>query len=78
MERIFMTPIFWIRHIAVALVSLLFLAFGVYLLLSSYGMKNPHEFIMTFFASNLIILISLVGLLHPLLKIFLHLKSLKA
>jgi hypothetical protein len=32
---------------------------------------------MTFFASNLIILISLVGLSYPVFRIFLHVKSLK-
>ncbi len=72
-----MTHIFWIRQITIALLSLLFLLFGVYLLFSAYGMKNPHDFIMTFFASNLIILISLVGLSYPVFRIFSHLKSLK-
>lgn len=72
-----MTYIFWIKQLTIALLSLMFLAFGVYLLLSAYGMKNPHEFIMTFFASNLIILISLVGLSYPVFRIFLHVKSLK-
>ncbi len=72
-----MTHIFWIKQITIALFSLFFLSFGVYLFLSAYGMKNPHEFIMTFFGSNLIILISLVGLIYPAVRIFLHLKSLK-
>ncbi len=72
-----MTQTFWIKQIAIACLSLLFLAFGVYLLLAAYGMKNPLEFIMTFFASNLIILISLVGVSYPVVRIFMHLKSLR-
>jgi di/tricarboxylate transporter len=35
-----------------------FLLFGVHLLLCAYRLKDPFSFIMTFFASNLIILIS--------------------
>ena len=35
-----------------------FLAFGIILLISAYQLKDPFWFIMTFFASNLIILIS--------------------
>ena len=72
-----MTQIFWIKQIFIALCSLLFLTFGVYLFLAAYGMKNPLEFIMTFFGSNLIILISLVGLIYPAVKIFLYLRDLK-
>ncbi len=72
-----MTYIFWIKQITIACCSLLFLTFGVYLFLAAYGMKNPLEFIMTFFGSNLIILISLVGLIYPGVKIFLHLRELK-
>ena len=72
-----MTQIFWIKQIFIALCSLLFLTFGVYLFLGAYGMKNPFEFIMTFFGSNLIILISLVGLIYPAVKIYLYLRDLK-
>ncbi|HOD34536.1 MAG TPA: hypothetical protein PLR20_00900 [Syntrophales bacterium] len=72
-----MTHTFWIKQITIALFSLLFLAFGVYLFLAAYGMKNPLEFIMTFFGSNLIILISLVGLIYPGVRIFLYLRDLK-
>jgi len=35
-----------------------FLFFGIYLLVSAYHLNNPFWFIMTFFASSLIILIS--------------------
>ena len=40
------------------LVGCFFLAFGIHLLIAAYHLKDPFWFIMTFFASNLIILIS--------------------
>jgi hypothetical protein len=39
-------------------VALFFFAFGVCLLISAYQLKDPFAFILTFFASNLVILIS--------------------
>ena len=40
------------------LVGAFFLYFGIHLLISSYRLKDPYMFIMTFFSSNFIILIS--------------------
>jgi hypothetical protein len=48
----------WIRQVILTLVGCFFLAFGIHLLISAYQLKDPFWFIMTFFASNLIILIS--------------------
>ena len=54
-----MSPIlWWIRQIFFTLVGCFFLLFGILLLISAYGLNNPFWFIMTFFSSNLIILIS--------------------
>jgi hypothetical protein len=54
-----MSGIFWwIRQIVLILLGSFFLYYGVELLISSYGLKDPYTFIMTFFASNFIILIS--------------------
>ncbi len=39
-------------------VGLLFLTFGVYLLISAYELDDPFSFIIYLFASNLVILIS--------------------
>ncbi len=47
-----------VRLILLILVGCFFLAFGTYLLIAAYHLKDPFNFIMTFFASNLIILIS--------------------
>jgi hypothetical protein len=50
--------IWWLRQIILILLGLFFLYYGVELLISSYGLKDPYTFLMTFFASNFIILIS--------------------
>ncbi len=55
-------------RIALGLVELFFLLFGIYLLILSYHLTDPFSFIMTFFASNLVILISAVLLLGLILK----------
>jgi hypothetical protein len=51
----------WIKYGALVILSAFFLVFGVHILVASYRLKDPFSFLMTFFASNLIILISGVG-----------------
>ncbi len=63
------TPRWWIRNAVIALGSAFFLAFGIDTLLGAYRLRNAHLFIIYFFSSNFIILISLVGLLYPILQI---------
>ena len=54
-----MSAIFWwIRQIVLISLGSFFLYYGIELLISSYGLNDPYTFIMTFFASNFIILIS--------------------
>ena len=48
----------WIRQIVLILLGSFFLYYGIELLISSYNLDDPYTFIMTFFASNFIILIS--------------------
>lgn len=49
----------WPLQTGLVLISIFFLVFGIDLLIGSYSLKNPFDFIMTFFAACLIILISL-------------------
>ncbi len=54
-----MSGIFWwIKQIILILMGCFFLVFGIQLLILAYKLNNPFWFIMTFFSSNLIILIS--------------------
>lgn len=48
----------WTLHIGLSLAAVFFMLFGIQLLVAAYGLADPFHFIMTFFSSNLIILIS--------------------
>jgi len=51
----------------------LFLAFGILMLVSAYKLKDPYSFIMAFFASNLMILISatlVLGFVLRMIKVY--------
>ena len=50
--------VWWIRQVIFTLAGFFFLFFGIHLLILAYHLDNPFWFIMTFFSSNLIILIS--------------------
>ena len=58
----------FLGRIALGIVEVFFLLFGVYLLVLAYHLADPLSFIMTFFASNLVILVSAVLLLGLVLK----------
>lgn len=62
------TPAWWGKHILIGAFSVLFLLLGIDTLIAAYHLKNPHEFIMFFFASNLMILVSSVGILYAGIK----------
>ena len=55
-------------RVVLGIVEAFFLVFGIYLLVLAYHLTDPLSFIMTFFASNLVILISAVLLLGLVLK----------
>lgn len=69
-----MGGIFWfIRQVALMLLGGFFLCFGIQLLISSYALKDPFTFLMTFFASNFIILISatlMVGFAYRMVVVY--------
>ena len=60
----------WVRSLAIGLGSLFFLMLGIDTLVSAYRSTNPHLFIVSFFGSNLMILISAVGVLYVVIKIY--------
>ncbi len=60
----------WIRQIVFILAALFFTSFGIRVLISAYTLKDPFSFVLTFFASNLIILISLVMLVAFCIQIW--------
>lgn len=60
-----------IRQFALFLISSLFFLFGIYVMIRTYHLENPLEFVMAFFSSSLIILISLVGMISPSVQVYL-------
>lgn len=63
----------WVRQAVLILVGCLFLAFGILMLVSAYKLKDPYSFIMAFFASNLMILISatlVMGFVLRMVKVY--------
>ncbi len=70
--------LWWIRQVVLVLLGSFFLYYGIELLISSYGLKDPYSFIMTFFASNFIILISaalVIGFVYRMVIVYRHLKK---
>jgi hypothetical protein len=74
MGAVLMGAVFWwIQQAVLVLVGVFFLFFGIQLLISSYGLKDPFTFLMTFFASNFIILISatlLIGFAYRMVVVY--------
>ena len=59
----------WIRQIILILIAGFYLVFGIQLLVSAYQLNDPGNFLLTFYASNFMILISaalLVGFAYRL------------
>ena len=62
------TLVWWTVAAASGILSIFFLFVGISLCRAAYGLKHPYQFILTFFSSNLIILISVVILLGAVLR----------
>ena len=58
----------WIFQILMSAVCCFFFVFGIDLLISAYQLKDPFSFIMTFFSSSFIILISLTLFISFIIK----------
>ncbi len=59
----------WGKPFIIVVVSLLFLMMGVDMMIAAYRVENPLYFIMTFFSSSLMILISITGLIFSAVRI---------
>ena len=69
-----MTNLFWwLRQIILISVSAFFVYFGIRLLISAYELNDPFTFLMTFFASNFMILISgalIIGFVYRVITVY--------
>jgi hypothetical protein len=69
------TWLLWLKNFSVGAGGVLFFLLGVDVLRSAYALNNPHEFIVYFFSSSLMILISAVAVLYPIVRIYALLKQ---
>ncbi len=65
----------WAPHAVLTLIAIFFILFGINLLYMAYQINDPFSFIMTFFASNFIILISAALLLGFIFKMVAAIKK---
>jgi hypothetical protein len=68
----------WLRQVLLILAGCFFLVFGIHVLIAAYKLKDPYSFVMAFFASNLIILISavlIIGFILRMIRVFRALKE---
>ena len=63
------SSLWWGKMILILIFSLFFLMFGIENLVGAFQLKNPLEFIASFFSSSLMILVSLVGVIYPVLRV---------
>ena len=67
------TLFWWLRQIVLISISAFFIYFGIRLLISAYEFNDPFTFLMTFFASNFIILISgtlIIGFVYRMITVY--------
>ena len=62
--------IWWISKILIGIVSLFLFTKGITVLVGSYTLNNPAEFLMYFFSSSMLILVSAVGIIYSAVRIF--------
>jgi len=77
-ERTRVSISWWIRQIILILIAGFYLILGIQLLVSAYQLNDPPNFILTFYASNFMILISaalLVGFIYRLVLTYRRLKK---
>jgi hypothetical protein len=69
------STLWWIKNIFIAFFALFFLLFGLETLIGAFALKNPLEFIMYFFSASLMVLVSLVGIVYPIMQVYSLCKS---
>ena len=69
------TTWWWIRQVGLIILGAFYLYFGIRMLIGAYTLDNPLTFMITFFASNLIILISATLIFGFVYRIVVALRS---
>ena len=64
------TFFWWISKLIIGFASLILFIRGIEVLIGSYTLNNPAEFLMYFFSSSMLILMSAVGIIYSAIIIF--------
>jgi len=73
LNRIYFKYFWWVWQLILLIISGFFLLLGIQIVIYAYRLNNPYNFILSFFASNLIILISLVilaGIVYRMIGVY--------
>ena len=65
----------WIKIILIGIFSLYITILSALNLSSAYKLKNPFEFVMTFFSLCLMLMISIVGVIYTFFKVYHYVKK---
>lgn len=69
------TFFWWTSKLVIGMASLFFFARGIDVLVFSYTLNNPLEFLMYFFSSSMLILVSAVGVIYCGFRVFRRIKG---
>jgi len=62
--------LWWVCQVGLLFAGAFFLLFGIRVLVGAYGLNDPFSFVMAFFSSNLIILISATVMAGLIIRMF--------
>jgi hypothetical protein len=73
LNRFYFKYFWWVWQLILLIISGFFLLLGIEIVIHAYRLKNPYHFILSFFSSNLIIMISLVimaGIIYRMIGVY--------
>jgi hypothetical protein len=73
LNRIYFKYFWWVWQLILMIVTGFFFVLGIEVFIYSYRLKNPYHFILSFFASNLMIMISgviLAGIVYRMIGVY--------
>ncbi len=73
LNRVYFKYFWWVWQLILLCISGFFLLLGIEIVIHAYRLKNPYHFILSFFASNLIIMISgviLAGIIYRMIGVY--------
>ncbi|MDZ7833337.1 MAG: hypothetical protein U5L07_16440 [Desulfobacterales bacterium] len=70
LKKIYFRYLWWFWQVVLIILAVFFMILGIQVLIFAYRLNDPFDFILSFFASNLMILISLVLLVGFIYRMF--------